>query len=283
MDLCGDRATARNLATLASFPAPHESGPALRGCWTLAIKKAAKKRCPSCGNTFPADTEHFFYFPFSQDKLTTRCVECTIRYQVQHAEDLEGIVYRFLSRDAEIIRSGKPIARVMRKSIKSLQARAAKDRANNGYAEWFERATGSSVALGIRHFMRAVANSQQGLDSIVSGSMRAALRAKFAGLEPNPESLAWEKWTRYSLDALAERLTSQFTPDMTVNTFISGQIHIDHVKPRVAFHYTSFNQEAFRKCWALDNLQPLWAIDNLKKGSKWQGETIRRKNSIPVI
>lgn len=28
------------------------------------------------------------------------------------------------------------------------------------------------------------------------------------------------------------------------------------------------NCDDFKECWKLTNLQPLWAIDNLKKGNK---------------
>jgi len=33
------------------------------------------------------------------------------------------------------------------------------------------------------------------------------------------------------------------------------------------------NSEDFKKCWALNNLQPLWAKDNLNKRDKWDGIT----------
>jgi hypothetical protein len=30
----------------------------------------------------------------------------------------------------------------------------------------------------------------------------------------------------------------------------------------------NFQDEDFKKCWALDNLRPMWFIDNCKKGSR---------------
>jgi len=39
------------------------------------------------------------------------------------------------------------------------------------------------------------------------------------------------------------------------------------------FNITSYTDESFKKCWSLENLQPLYGPDNLKKngsvGSKW--------------
>ena len=43
--------------------------------------------------------------------------------------------------------------------------------------------------------------------------------------------------------------------------------NIDHIVPDSAFVYTSVYDIEFQKCWALDNLQPLKAIDNIKKGN----------------
>lgn len=47
-----------------------------------------------------------------------------------------------------------------------------------------------------------------------------------------------------------------------------GEWHIDHKIPDCKFNYISVNDKEFQKCWALKNLQPLWAIENLRKGSK---------------
>jgi len=48
--------------------------------------------------------------------------------------------------------------------------------------------------------------------------------------------------------------------------------HIDHIRPVSSFNFTTTECEDFKKCWALNNLQPLWAADNMNKGNKWDGE-----------
>ena len=39
----------------------------------------------------------------------------------------------------------------------------------------------------------------------------------------------------------------------------------DHKVPIAAFDYTSYEDEAFKRCWSLENLQPLKNLDNLLK------------------
>lgn len=71
----------------------------------------------------------------------------------------------------------------------------------------------------------------------------------------------------YSIGALKNHLETQFTEGMAWKNY--GRWHIDHVKPRVLFSIASIEDLALRECWALSNLQPLWAKDNLSKGAKY--------------
>lgn len=71
----------------------------------------------------------------------------------------------------------------------------------------------------------------------------------------------------YSLEDLMSHLESQFQDGMAWSNH--GEWHIDHIRPVCSFNFTSKNDKEFKECWALSNLQPLWAKDNLSKGGKW--------------
>jgi hypothetical protein len=71
----------------------------------------------------------------------------------------------------------------------------------------------------------------------------------------------------YSIEDLVEHLESKFQDGMTWENY--GKWHVDHKKPCVLFDQSDPIQ--FTACWALDNLQPLWAQDNIKKGAKYVG------------
>lgn len=70
----------------------------------------------------------------------------------------------------------------------------------------------------------------------------------------------------YSLEELMSHLESLFTEGMTWDNY--GEWHVDHKIPMASFEFESVDDEGFKLCWCLNNLQPLWAEDNLVKGSK---------------
>lgn len=67
-----------------------------------------------------------------------------------------------------------------------------------------------------------------------------------------------------TIDELWVYLESKFQSGMTRENH--GKWHVDHIKPCVSFDLTDPKQQAI--CFHYTNLQPLWAVDNLKKGGK---------------
>ena len=72
----------------------------------------------------------------------------------------------------------------------------------------------------------------------------------------------------YTIDQLIKHLEKKFQSGMTWKNYGMFGWHIDHVIPDCHFNYKNIQDKEFQKSWALKNLQPLWAIDNLKKGNK---------------
>ena len=71
----------------------------------------------------------------------------------------------------------------------------------------------------------------------------------------------------YSLQQLKEHLEKQFDENMNWENY-GTYWHIDHIVPHSSFSYTSMDDEEFKKCWSLNNLRPLEAIENIKKSNK---------------
>lgn len=76
----------------------------------------------------------------------------------------------------------------------------------------------------------------------------------------------WESLVGYTRADLMAHLESRFTEGMTWDNV--GDWHIDHITPRSAFAFATPSDPGFRACWALSNLQPLWAVDNLRKAAR---------------
>ena len=69
------------------------------------------------------------------------------------------------------------------------------------------------------------------------------------------------KFLGYTERELIEHLESKFEDGMNWENY-GSYWHIDHIIPQSWF---------IKKCWSLENLQPLKAFDNMSKGNKWAG------------
>ena len=70
--------------------------------------------------------------------------------------------------------------------------------------------------------------------------------------------------TGCSKEELMKHLESKFTEGMTWENY--GQWHVDHIRPCASFDLEDTEEQ--KRCFNWTNLQPLWAQDNLRKGSK---------------
>lgn len=71
---------------------------------------------------------------------------------------------------------------------------------------------------------------------------------------------------KYTPEDLIQHLEKQFTSDMTWENY--GEWHVDHKKPITSFNFQEMGDDEFMKCWSLDNLQPLWGEENIRKSTK---------------
>lgn len=67
----------------------------------------------------------------------------------------------------------------------------------------------------------------------------------------------------YSIQELKAHLERQFARGMSWANM--GDWHIDHIVPLSSFQITAPDDPALRQAWALPNLRPLWAAENIKK------------------
>ena len=68
--------------------------------------------------------------------------------------------------------------------------------------------------------------------------------------------MTWSNWGRYNKNIWDD------------NDSDTWKWQLDHIIPQSALLYTSMEDENFKKCWALENLRPLSAKDNILKRNK---------------
>jgi hypothetical protein len=71
---------------------------------------------------------------------------------------------------------------------------------------------------------------------------------------------------KYTPNELINHLEKQFKNGMTWDNY--GKWHVDHKIPISSYNIRHIGDDEFMLCWSLDNLQPLWGEENIKKSNK---------------
>ena len=82
------------------------------------------------------------------------------------------------------------------------------------------------------------------------------------------KSQFWKILFSYSIEDLIEHLENKFDDKMNWKNYGFYWV-VDHKKPRSLFKYENTESLEFKECWALENLQPMEKIANIKKGNKY--------------
>ena len=71
---------------------------------------------------------------------------------------------------------------------------------------------------------------------------------------------------QYTPESLINHLESQFENNMNWDNY--GEWHVDHKLPITSFNIEEMGDEEFMRCWSLENLQPMWGTDNIRKSNR---------------
>jgi hypothetical protein len=124
--------------------------------------------------------------------------------------------------------------------------------------KWLSKNREEARKLFRAYFHKASLNPRNRTSRAFSSRIRNSL---FGGKNNNH----WEDLVGYSLEDLSRHLEKQFEPGMTWGNYGRYGWHIDHIIPVSLWEFESYADREFKQCWALCNLQPLWAKDNFKK------------------
>lgn len=270
------------------------------------------KRCTKCGEQKPAHLEFFRKQERGLHGLRSHCRVCETAYNKQqkkafyHANAESERAKKAKSR-AENPEKQKAIAKACydRNRERFLQAKrekysenrdAIRERRKDAYAANAESERRAQREYRVQNKERVLERDRayriRNLEKIraqerVSGLAKFHKRYRVdiaytlkvrtsalvrASLKAVGKSRKTQELLGFSATELRAHLESKFTEGMTWEKFMDGKIHIDHVRPVSSFNITSDTCSEFKACWALSNLQPLWGVDNLRKGAKVEEE-----------
>jgi len=101
------------------------------------------------------------------------------------------------------------------------------------------------------------------LSTDIATTMRRSLKGK-------KNRAPWETLVDYDTNELKKHFESLFTEGMSWDNYGRGKYEwsLDHKIPICKWNITSNECQALKDCWALDNLQPLWHVRNMEKGTR---------------
>jgi len=225
-----------------TFILPHVARPFL-----LEITMNNKK-CTKCGKEFPATVEYFYRHTQIKDGLSPECKECSKKcckkWTQANPDKVREYCKKWNKKNRDKTRETKK-KWAQANPGKQLQANKKWRKKNKGYDKKY----------------RDEKPSRRINDNISGGIFKALKGAK--------HGQHWEDLVGYTLDDLMRHLESLFTEGMTWANY--GKWHLDHIIPRSAFNFASPEDIDFQRCWALKNLQPMWASENISKSNNIDG------------
>jgi len=97
--------------------------------------------------------------------------------------------------------------------------------------------------------------------------IRLSMASRIKGaLKKGWKSATTKKLIGCTIDHFKKHLEKQFKPGMTWQNHAKDGWHIDHIIPCASFNLECPVQQL--ACFHYSNTQPLWAVDNLKKGAR---------------
>jgi len=105
-------------------------------------------------------------------------------------------------------------------------------------------------------------NKRYCLNRNISLAIYKALKSKKAGRK-------WETLVGYTIEDLIKYLEKLFDDKMNWDNY-GSYWEIDHRIPKSWFKYETAENEEFKKCWALENLQPLEKWLNRSKNNRFK-------------
>ena len=223
----------------------------------------------------------FFYVDKSKkDGFSNVCKKCKkeydTQYRIKNKEKLkeQKLIYRITNKEILKVKAKK---RNFKNRIKNIEraskwAKDNKERVNIKNKIWISKNKEKSKLYykksyeKNKHKKNSKEYERKKTDYIFN--LKCKMRSRIGSFVKKQFNINKSKKTNEILGCdfiyFKQYFEDKFTKDMNWDLFLEGKIHIDHIIPLAK---AKTEEDVYTLCH-YTNLQPLWAIDNLKKGSK---------------
>ncbi len=218
-----------------------------------------KKICTKC--KIEKDAAQFYKCARSKTGLQQYCKKCTIALRKPYrAEDYEKYKEKKTAQARQTYLKNREAVKLRTAKYRLLNIDKIKEQ-KKIYDKWYRQAHLNKLQLYQRKYCQMRAKVD------VTFKLTRNLRSRlWDALNGKSKAKRTMELIGCSIDKLKQHLESQFRDNMSWDNY--GKWHIDHIKPCVSFDLAKEAEQLI--CFNYTNLQPLWAIDNLKKSDKYE-------------
>jgi len=200
-----------------------------------------KSRCKNCQNAYARK-----YRKIHKEKIRLSAKE----YRLEHKEELKTYAKKYRQDNHEEIL----IYQANYRKFYPEQVKSAQKKYVESHREKYK-------TIFKRHYKKKRTNNSFKLTNTIRTGIGSSLKGNKSGRH-------WESLVSFTLDDLKYHLERLFTKGMSWENYGKNGWEIDHKIPISAFNFSRPEHTDFKRCWALDNLQPMWARANIIKHNK---------------
>ena len=225
------------------------------------------KTCPKC--KFHKNESEFYKNKAQKDGLSTHCIQCkSMIDQAHYQKNRQKIIARVSNRDSTRKLERKIYAANYYEQNKANIAKKHREY----HIRNFERMTLAQKLYKRQNRDKINTYFRERRSRDFLFKLSAYLRGRTYSALKSKKMRRSNKFTDYigcSIEELKIYLESKFVLGMSWDNYGKNGWHVDHIRP---LSLAKDVDELYSRCH-YTNLQPLWAIDNLKKGNRTYGRT----------
>lgn len=232
------------------------------------------KKCNKCGEIKPATKEYFYAEAKGKYGLRPECKTCkdamTKNWRMKNHKKIASQMKEWRVKNRDYYKKyRKEYYGKNRDEIN--EARRGRWLKNDNTIQkekmklYYQKNKDTPQYQRYRESSRTWLKEKRETDPIYKIKNRLRSRLNYA-LKNGEKSESTEKLIGCDFIYFKKYFFSLFVDDMTITDFMNGKIHIDHIAPLSFFDLEYEDNQ--KKAFHYTNMQPLWAIDNLRKQDK---------------